>query len=208
MGIAALGPDGLESGPPTRQVDVNGDGLCHHPTAEFVAHTAKRIETCTDGTPNHLLRGRFTLRGITREIQFPILAATADGQRIAFVTWVWPQLKGVKAQADKLKEVQAVKDSAFATEDAVYRHWDHNLPMNRVPHLCVMEVATGRVHDLLEGTDFELQRREPGAHDFAIAPNGKSISFVHDPDRGQNPAPRMALAQIELHIKNDIAPRM
>ena len=43
-----------------------------------------------------------------------------DGQRIAFVTWVWPQLKGVKAQADKLKEVQAVKDSAFATEDAVY----------------------------------------------------------------------------------------
>jgi dipeptidyl aminopeptidase/acylaminoacyl peptidase len=70
--------------------------------------------------------------------------------------------------------------------------------MNRVPHLCVMEVATGRVHDLLEGTDFELQRREPGAHDFAIAPNGKSITFVHDPDRGQNPAPRMALAQIEL----------
>lgn len=121
-----------------------------------------------------------------------------DGQRIAFVTWVWPQLKGFKAQADKLKEVSAVKDTAFATEDAVYRHWDHNLPMNRVPHLCVLDIATGSVHDLLEGSDFELQRRDTGANDFAIAPNGKSIAFVHDPDRGQNPAPRMALAQIEL----------
>lgn len=121
-----------------------------------------------------------------------------DGQRIAFISWVWPKLKGTQAQADKIKEIKARKDSAFATEDAVYRHWDHNLPMNRVPHLCIMELASGRVTDLLEGTDYEMPRREPSANEFDISPNGKRICFVHDPENGQNAAPRMALAEIEM----------
>jgi polyisoprenoid-binding protein YceI len=56
--------------------------VAHHPVAEFVAESITPLAACTDGTPNHLLRGRFTLRGITREIEFPILAATADGQRL------------------------------------------------------------------------------------------------------------------------------
>jgi len=121
-----------------------------------------------------------------------------DGQRIAFITWVWPHLKGMAAQAGQLKESKARKDSAYATEDAVYRHWDHNLPMGRVPHLCVMDLDKGEVVDLLEGTAFELPRREPSANEFDISPDGKKICFVHDPDHGQNAAPRMALAQIEL----------
>jgi polyisoprenoid-binding protein YceI len=54
----------------------------HHPTAEFVADTAERIKTCTDGTPNFLLCGTFTLRGITRPLEFPVLVATEDGQRL------------------------------------------------------------------------------------------------------------------------------
>ncbi len=57
--------------------------VTHHPTAEFVADTAEPITTCSDGTPNHLLRGTFTLRGISRPLEFPVLvAATADGQRL------------------------------------------------------------------------------------------------------------------------------
>ena len=55
----------------------------HHPTAEFVAHAAERIAPCTDGTPNHLLRGTFTLRGISRPLDFPVLiAARDDGQHL------------------------------------------------------------------------------------------------------------------------------
>ena len=121
-----------------------------------------------------------------------------DSQRIAFITWTWPSLKGAAAQAAKLKETKARKDSAYATEDAVYRHWDHNLPMGRVPHLCILDVNTGAVIDLLEGTDFELPRREPSANEFDISPDGQKITFVFDPDRAQNAAPRMALAEIEL----------
>jgi hypothetical protein len=70
-----------------------------------------------------------------------------------------PKLKGLKAQADQLKETKARKDTAYATEDAVYRHWDHNLPMNRVPHLLMIDIATGEVTDLLEGSGYELPRR-------------------------------------------------
>jgi polyisoprenoid-binding protein YceI len=55
----------------------------HHPTAEFVAETAEKIPNRNDGTPNHLLRGNFTLRGISRPLEFPVLiATTADARRL------------------------------------------------------------------------------------------------------------------------------
>ena len=57
--------------------------VAHHPTAQFTADAAEKIATCTDGTPNHLLRGTFTLRGISRPLEFPVLIATTeDGQRL------------------------------------------------------------------------------------------------------------------------------
>ena len=56
--------------------------VAHHPVAEFTATSITPLATCTDGTSNYLLRGQFTLRGITREIEFPILVATADGRRL------------------------------------------------------------------------------------------------------------------------------
>ncbi|MFM7003031.1 MAG: TolB family protein, partial [Limnohabitans sp.] len=65
-----------------------------------------------------------------------------DGQRIAFVTWVWPHLKGFKAQADKLKEMAAVKDTAFATgkvQNTQVRYTVHGqvvIPMSVYRILC------------------------------------------------------------------------
>ncbi len=56
--------------------------VAHHPVAEFVSKSAQPLAGCTDGTPNYLLRGNFTLRGITHELEFPILVATADGRRL------------------------------------------------------------------------------------------------------------------------------
>lgn len=53
----------------------------NHPTAEFTATAAEKIPTSTDGTPNHLLRGHFTLRGISRPLEFPVLIATTDDAR-------------------------------------------------------------------------------------------------------------------------------
>ncbi len=57
--------------------------VAHHPTAEFVAHSVEPIAASTPGTPNHLLRGTFTLRGTSHPLEFPILVATTDdGQRL------------------------------------------------------------------------------------------------------------------------------
>ena len=53
-----------------------------HPTAEFVATAAEKIHDCTDGTPNYLLRGTFTLRGISHPLEFPVLIAAKDDRHL------------------------------------------------------------------------------------------------------------------------------
>jgi polyisoprenoid-binding protein YceI len=55
--------------------------VAHHPTAEFVATAAEPIQTATDGTPNYVLRGTFTLRGISHPLAFPVLIAARDDGR-------------------------------------------------------------------------------------------------------------------------------
>jgi hypothetical protein len=62
-----------------------------------------------------------------------------DGRRLLFVSWVWPELKGAKAQAKAHKAFKERKESGYATSEAQYRYWDHNLPMGREPHLHLLE---------------------------------------------------------------------
>jgi len=49
--------------------------IAQHPTAEFIATAVTALPACTEGTPNTLLRGTFTLRGITPPLEFPVLIA-------------------------------------------------------------------------------------------------------------------------------------
>jgi dipeptidyl aminopeptidase/acylaminoacyl peptidase len=104
-----------------------------------------------------------------------------DGKRIAFISWVWPELKTAQLQADKHKAFKERKESAYVTEQYQYRYWDHNLPMGREPHLHVVDVATGKVTDLFNGTGVALRRNDPNAHCYDISPDGKRIVFTHDP---------------------------
>jgi polyisoprenoid-binding protein YceI len=53
-----------------------------HPTATFQATEVLPIEVCTPGSPNYLLRGNFTLRGVSKPLEFPVVIATADGKRL------------------------------------------------------------------------------------------------------------------------------
>ena len=48
-----------------------------------------------------------------------------DGKRIAFVSWVWPDLKSDKAQTKRKKERKESKVKAYLTERKEYRFWDH-----------------------------------------------------------------------------------
>ena len=123
-----------------------------------------------------------------------------DGKRIAFVAWVWPELKGAKAQAKRSKEFKERKASGYVTSEAQYRFWDDNLPMGRVPHLHVLDIASGRITDLFEGTAYEIPRADPGAGFFDISPDGRHIAFVHDPQPEKRIDNRKVL--VELHLRS------
>ncbi|HJV94752.1 MAG TPA: S9 family peptidase, partial [Albitalea sp.] len=123
-----------------------------------------------------------------------------DGKRIAFIAWVWPDAKGSKAQAKRHKEFKDRKETAYVTSEAHYRHWDRNLPMGRVPHLLVLDVANGRVRDLFEGTGLELTRADANADSFDISPDGGRIVFAYDPE----PVKRSDHCKqlVELHVRS------
>jgi dipeptidyl aminopeptidase/acylaminoacyl peptidase len=121
-----------------------------------------------------------------------------DGQRIVFVSWVWPSLKGGKAQAASLKAFKERKETGYATAEAQYRYWDHHMPMGRVAHLHLMDTASGKVRDLFEGTRFELTRTEPDAQQFDVSPDGRRVVFAFDPAPDKRMDGRYALAELEL----------
>ncbi|MET0517805.1 MAG: S9 family peptidase, partial [Burkholderiaceae bacterium] len=124
-----------------------------------------------------------------------------DGKRIALVSWVWPRLRGAAAQAKALKEFKARKqigESGYVTSEALYRYWDHHIPMGRVPHLLVVDLATGKTRDLFEDSIYELGRAEPDANAFDISPDGRRIVFAFDPAAEKRLDNRNCLAEIEL----------
>jgi dipeptidyl aminopeptidase/acylaminoacyl peptidase len=121
-----------------------------------------------------------------------------DGQRIVFAAWVWPELKGSAAQAKAHKAHTERKASGYATSEAFYRHWDHNVPMGRVLHLHVLDVASGKVRDLFEGSTLELPRDSEGNVGYDVAPDGRRVAFVHDRAACQQTGNRLALSAIEV----------
>jgi dipeptidyl aminopeptidase/acylaminoacyl peptidase len=104
-----------------------------------------------------------------------------DGKRIAFVSWVWPDLAARSAQAKRYKERKDAKVKAHVTERAEYRYWDHWLTDGREPHVFACDVATGRCEDLLAGTGLALQPWDPSPRHYDIAPDGREIALTIDP---------------------------
>ncbi|HYC36175.1 MAG TPA: S9 family peptidase [Usitatibacter sp.] len=121
-----------------------------------------------------------------------------DGRSIAFVSWVWPDARGARAQGQRHKAFNERKESAYVTCEPQYRHWDRNLPMGCAPHLLLLDLESGRVVDLLEGTGYELPRADPCAAHFDISPDGRRIAFVHDPSPRKVAGNVFAIAEIEL----------
>src|SRR5436189_40885 len=58
-----------------------------------------------------------------------------DSRRIAFISWVWPDLETDRAQAKRRKERKEAKVKAHLSERSEYRFWDHWLTDGRVPHV-------------------------------------------------------------------------
>jgi dipeptidyl aminopeptidase/acylaminoacyl peptidase len=121
-----------------------------------------------------------------------------DGRRVVLVSWVWPGLKGAKAQAKALKDFKERKETGYVTSEAQYRHWDHHLPMGRAAHLHLLDVDSGRLRDLFEGTRHELRRADPGTSDFDVSPDGRRVAFAFDPADEKRLDNGCAIAELDL----------
>lgn len=62
--------------------DADFFDVSRFPVAEFIAEQAEAIAASSEGTPNFLLKGRFTLRGVTKPLELPVVIASADGKRV------------------------------------------------------------------------------------------------------------------------------
>ena len=109
-----------------------------------------------------------------------------DSQRLACVSWVWPELTSQAAQAKKLKAEKDDKVKATVVEHNHYRFWDHWFPRGRKPHIHVVDTRTGTFQDLFAGTAFHLSPQEPDAQIFDISPDGNELAFTFD----YNPDPK------------------
>jgi dipeptidyl aminopeptidase/acylaminoacyl peptidase len=106
------------------------------------------------------------------------------GDRMAFVSWVWPDLATDEEQVARLKERREDKVKATVFDKTNIRFWDHWLADGRVPHLFVVDVATGACRDVLAGTGLSLARyhNSPGlsAEFYDVSPDGEEIAFTAD----------------------------
>jgi dipeptidyl aminopeptidase/acylaminoacyl peptidase len=104
-----------------------------------------------------------------------------DSRRLAFISWVWPDTRGLKALAGRYKAFKDDKVKAHVVEHSSYRWWDHWLTDGRVPRLFTVDIDSGAIRDLFAGSRYELVRADPTAHLYDIAPDGREIVFAFDP---------------------------
>mgnify|MGYP002138001551 CR=1 FL=1 len=71
--------------------------------------------------------------------------------------------------------------------------------------LMKLDLASGRIVDLFEGTDWELSRAEPDANCFDVSRDGRRIVFAHDPGAEKRLDNCRALAEIDLRTRR-VAP--
>jgi dipeptidyl aminopeptidase/acylaminoacyl peptidase len=105
----------------------------------------------------------------------------ANSKKVAFISWVWPDLLDEKSQAKRLLEMKNDKVKAHVVSHSAIRHWDHWLSDGRVPHLHVVDVASGKSSDLFRATHFELPQFDTDFHEYDIAPDGKTMVFNFNP---------------------------
>ena len=176
------------------------------PRGDLIAFTAKREQQGSKDEEAQLYvippDGGEAVRAATVATGVEAFRWLPDGKRLLFVSWVWPDLKGEKAQAKRMAEFKKRKESGYATSEMQYRYWDHQLPMGREPHLHLLELGRdgkpGRVRDLFEGTPYTLQRATPDADNFDVSPDGRRVVFAFDPATEKRIENRLALAELDL----------
>jgi dipeptidyl aminopeptidase/acylaminoacyl peptidase len=100
-----------------------------------------------------------------------------DGRRVVMGA---PLLAGhLTPEATRVELARRAKDpvKAHVTEARIYRYWDTWLTTGEVPHLWVVDVATGALRDLTPDSTLWFDWMEP-AGQYDIAPDGSELAFA------------------------------
>jgi dipeptidyl aminopeptidase/acylaminoacyl peptidase len=137
----------------------------------------------------------------------------------ALLCWA-PLLAGhasVAATRAELERREGAPVRVRATEERVYRHWDTWLPDGEVPHLFVVDAASGAARDLIPAGTFWLDAVEPHGR-YDIAPDGREAAFEGHILDGPRGGLRAAVFTVPIaggevrcltagHPSNDLRPR-
>jgi dipeptidyl aminopeptidase/acylaminoacyl peptidase len=103
-----------------------------------------------------------------------------DSRRIAFISRVWPDTRLGKL-AKRYRDHKDDKVKAHVAEHSAYRWWDHWLTDGRAAHVLTVDIDSGKVRDLFEGTRYGLVDADASAFYYDIAPDGRELAFAFDP---------------------------
>ncbi len=127
----------------------------------------------------------------------------SDSKRIAFLSWVWPDLPNDAAQAKRLKQNKDNLVQAKVVEIDHYRHWDHWLADGREVHIHSVLVGSGKTEDLLAGSHYQMPRADPSVSMYDIAPDGNALVFLTQPDAPARPDRPFKLVTGDLLAKRN-----
>ena len=99
-----------------------------------------------------------------------------DGKSVVVVSEVFRTALTLETARTALEADQKSLAKVHVTEDRVYKFWDRWLTRNEVPHLFVVDVATGAARDLLPESTRWFDLMDPGGC-YDISPDGTELAF-------------------------------
>ncbi len=143
------------------------------PDGKWIVFTAKRDD---DERPQLYIIG---LDGgeARRLTEMPLGASSPkwfpDGKRLAFVSSTLPGTTSMDSLRSILKKRKDEKVTARASEDRLFRYWDHYLTDGYLDHLFALDIESSKVTDLTPAMDRYFSYS--GGIDYDISPDGSEI---------------------------------
>jgi dipeptidyl aminopeptidase/acylaminoacyl peptidase len=122
----------------------------------------------------------------------------ANAKQLAFISWVWPDLKNEKDQAKRLQVREDDKVKAHVVDHTCFRHWDHWLSDGRLPHVHVVDIKTGKCRDLMAGLNYALPTNDTSQNDYDVSPDSKHIAFCFNPNKDPRGDQEHHIAELEI----------